>query len=102
MCVLALRRRPQPDGPNTDAHSSLRSPADAPDGNTKFTTFEVDTRTVNKPLVRVKLYVDGEEAWRVDVLGKPLARKLALPATAVGSLGKGLRELLSFLRRSFF
>ena len=76
--------------------------ADLPDGNTKFTTFEVDTRTVNKPVVRVKVYVDGEEAWRVDVLGKPLPRKLLLPPTAVGSLGKGLRELLTFLRRSFF
>ncbi|GAA5976523.1 hypothetical protein JCM10908_005530 [Rhodotorula pacifica] len=73
-----------------------------PDGNTKFTTFEVDTRTVNKPVVRVKVYVDGEEAWQVEVLGKPLPRKLLLPPTAVGSLGKGLRELLTFLRRSFF
>jgi alkaline phosphatase D len=77
-----------------------------PDGNTKFTTFEVDTRVFDKPVVRVKLYVDGEESWKVDVLGKPIHLERALleeeEATGLGALNKGWRELLSFIRRSFF
>ncbi|GAA5997331.1 hypothetical protein JCM5350_002349 [Sporobolomyces pararoseus] len=77
-----------------------------PDGNTKFTTFEVDTRTVNKPVVRVKVYVDAETAddspaWEVQVLGKPLRRSVR-ETMAVGGLGMRLKELLSFLKRSWF
>ncbi|BGO98057.1 hypothetical protein NBRC10513v2_002058 [Rhodotorula toruloides] len=82
-----------------------------PDGNTKFTTFEVDTRTANKPVVRVKVYIDGDEAWSVDVLGQPLPRALGRRGAdavegAVGSLGKGLKELVewsrAWVRRSWF
>ncbi|GAA5902665.1 hypothetical protein JCM8208_007035 [Rhodotorula glutinis] len=75
-----------------------------PDGNTKVTTFEVDTRVLNKPVVRVRVWIDGAEAWHVDVLGQPIARPGALTIVdgAVGSLGKGLRELLTFLRRSWW
>lgn len=80
------------------------APADLPDGNTKVTTFEVDTRVLNKPVVRVRVWIDGAEAWHVDVLGQPIARPGALTIVdgAVGSLGKGLRELLTFLRRSWW
>ncbi|CEQ42243.1 SPOSA6832_04021 [Sporobolomyces salmonicolor] len=75
-----------------------------PDGNTKFTTFEVDTRVTNKPVVRVKVYIDAEDAesaptWEVEplALGGAKAKE-----SAVGGLGKSLAELLSFLRRSWF
>ncbi|GJN87143.1 hypothetical protein Rhopal_000088-T1 [Rhodotorula paludigena] len=77
-----------------------------PDGNSKFTTFEVDTRVANRPVVRVRVYVDGAEAWHLDVLGQPLPRALGrgIPVVedAVGQLGKGLRELLAFIRRSWW
>ncbi|GAA5962459.1 hypothetical protein JCM21900_006400 [Sporobolomyces salmonicolor] len=79
-----------------------------PDGNTKFTTFEVDTRVTNKPVVRVKVYIDAEDAesaptWEVEVRGQPLALGGAkAKESAVGGLGKSLAELLSFLRRSWF
>jgi len=68
------------------------------------TTFEVDTRVLNKPVVRVRVWIDGAEAWHVDVLGQPLPRRGAgaVVEGAVGSLGKGLRELLTFLRRSWW
>jgi len=80
--------------------------SDLPDGNTKVTTFEVDTRIVNQPVVRVKVYVDAESAddapaWEVQVVGKPL-RKSVRETMAVGGLGMRLKELLSFLKRSWF
>lgn len=71
----------------------------------------MDTRTANKPVVRVKVYIDGDEAWSVDVLGQPLPRALGRRGAdavegAVGSLGKGLRELVewsrAWVRRSWF
>jgi alkaline phosphatase D len=37
---------------------------DLPDGNSKYTTFEVDTRIQNKPVVKVQVTIDGEEAWQ--------------------------------------
>lgn len=82
------------------------SSSDLPDGNTKVTTFEVDTRIVNQPVVRVKVYVDAESAddapaWEVQVVGKPL-RKSVRETMAVGGLGMRLKELLSFLKRSWF
>ncbi|GAA6063691.1 hypothetical protein JCM10212_000270, partial [Sporobolomyces blumeae] len=93
-----------------------------PDGNTKVTTFEVDTRITNKPVVRVKVYIDADDdsssssdgdasvstpAWEVSVMGKPVrgSRFGAAGAGArgeVGGLGMRLRELLSFLKRSWF
>ncbi|GAA5838395.1 hypothetical protein JCM11251_004924 [Rhodosporidiobolus azoricus] len=85
----------------------------APDGNTKFTTFTVDSRNASRPVVNVKLYVDGKEAWKLDVLGKQVrfpARTLlggigAGPEGAEGALGQlalGWRQILNFVRRSFF
>ncbi|KAK4058377.1 hypothetical protein OIO90_000535 [Microbotryomycetes sp. JL221] len=71
-----------------------------PDGNSKFTTFEVDTRTRNEPVVRVKVWIDGQEAWQVQVQGKPVVE--FKPLSAVGNLGKSLSELLGFLRRKWF
>lgn len=73
--------------------------ADLPDGNSKFSTFEVDTRTANEPVVRVKVWIDGAEAWQVEVRGKPL--DIPAPPSAIGSLGKSLLELLGF-KVSFF
>ncbi|KAM0754931.1 Metallo-dependent phosphatase [Meredithblackwellia eburnea MCA 4105] len=65
-----------------------------PDGNSKFSTFEVDTRIANQPVVRVRVTIDGEEAWAVDVHGKQL--DIPPPPKGIGSLGKSLLELLGF------
>ncbi|GAA6000157.1 hypothetical protein JCM10207_007883 [Rhodosporidiobolus poonsookiae] len=78
-----------------------------PDGNSKVTTFEVDTRVANKPVVLVKVHIDGKVAWQVEVRGKPIhtrraARKLLEDSTGIGQLAKGWQELLAFIRRSWF
>ncbi|SGY16853.1 BQ5605_C012g07010 [Microbotryum silenes-dioicae] len=72
-----------------------------PDGNHKFTTFEVDTRVVNQPLVRVQVYIDGQVAWQVEVRGVPIRSPMVVPR-AIGSLGKSLLELLGFKKRKWF
>lgn len=104
MFYLPIRTLSQKHGRGATGEDTLLNYT--PDGNTKFSTFEVDTRIFDKPVVRVKLYVDGEVAWKVDVLGKPihLEKQLLLEeeATGVGALNKSWRELLSFIRRSFF
>lgn len=71
---------------------------DLPDGNFKFSTFEVDTRTANKPKVTLKAFIDGKVAWKLEILGKPI-RKANL---AVGSLSADLLELLGFRKRKWF
>ncbi|KAK4051877.1 hypothetical protein OIV83_002582 [Microbotryomycetes sp. JL201] len=71
-----------------------------PDGNSKFSTFEVDTRTRNEPFVNVTVWIDGHQAWTVQVRGKPVIE--LKPLSAVGNLGKSLSELLGFLRRKWF
>ncbi|KAM0788353.1 hypothetical protein ACM66B_001494 [Microbotryomycetes sp. NB124-2] len=71
-----------------------------PDGNSKFSTFEVDTRTRNEPVVNVTVWIDGRQAWSVQVRGKPVVE--LKPLSAVGNLGKSLSELLGFLRRKWF
>lgn len=68
--------------------------ADLPDGNSKFSTFEVDTRNASRPLVRVRVVIDGDEAWSLDVVGRPLT--LPPVGNVVGGLGKSLMELLGF------
>ncbi|SCV67741.1 BQ2448_5352 [Microbotryum intermedium] len=72
-----------------------------PDGNHKFTTFEVDTRVVNQPVVRVQVHIDGQVAWQVEVRGVPIRSPTVVPM-AIGSLGKSLLELLGFKKRNWF
>lgn len=76
------------------------SSTDLPDGNSKFSTFEVDTRVPGKPVVNVRVMIDGEEAWKLEIQGKPLATPP--PPQGVGALGKSLLELLGFKRRTWF
>ncbi|EPQ25985.1 uncharacterized protein PFL1_06440 [Pseudozyma flocculosa PF-1] len=69
-----------------------------PDGNHKWSEFEVDTRDPYKPVVRVSVQVDGKEAWQVSLLGKPVRRA----ENVVGSIAKSLLELLGFKPRRWF
>lgn len=69
-----------------------------PDGNYKWSEFEVDTRDPHAPVVRVSVQIDGKEAWRVAVMGRPVSR----PRGALGSLAKSLVELLGFRPRRWF
>ncbi|KAK4704478.1 alkaline phosphatase D, partial [Phenoliferia sp. Uapishka_3] len=71
-----------------------------PDGNSKYSTFEVDTRVANEPVVRVRVVIDGEEAWTVEIRGAAL--EVPPPPKGIGSLGKSLMELLGFKKRSWF
>jgi alkaline phosphatase D len=76
---------------------------DIPDGYRKFSTFEVDTRKPEAPIVSMKLWVDGKEAWKVDVLGKPVYPPVVEnPVTQLGrTLAISLSELLGFGRNWF-
>ncbi|KAN0061175.1 hypothetical protein ACQY0O_006910 [Thecaphora frezii] len=69
-----------------------------PDGNHKWTEFEVDTRDPYNPVVRVSVQVDGKEAWKVSLFGKPVRRA----ENVVGSIAKSLLELLGFKPRRWF
>ena len=69
-----------------------------PDGNHKWTEFEVDTRDPEQPLVVVRVYVDGKEAWNLRVLGKPVNKT----QSALGKLAQSLLELFGFRRRDWF
>ncbi|PWN50399.1 hypothetical protein IE53DRAFT_97589 [Violaceomyces palustris] len=69
-----------------------------PDGNHKWSEFEVDTRDPYRPVVRVSVQVDGKEAWKVEVKGKPVKK----PESAVGSIAKTLFELLGLKPRKWF
>ena len=69
-----------------------------PDGNHKWTEFEVDTRDPKNPAVHVRVYVDGLEAWQLRVDGRPITR----PQSALGKLARSLLELLGFRKREWF
>lgn len=69
-----------------------------PDGNYKWTELEVDTRDPSEPVVRVHVFVDGNEAWQLSVLGQPVHRTQG----ALGSLAKSLMELLGFKNLRWF
>lgn len=69
-----------------------------PDGNHKWSEFEVDTRDPLAPVVKVTVQVDGKDAWQVTVHGVPVRR----PHSALGSLAQTLLELLGFKNRRWF
>lgn len=69
-----------------------------PDGNHKWTEFEVDTRSPSEPAVHATVMVDGKEAWRLTVMGRPIRRSQG----ALGSLAKSLMELLGFRNLRWF
>ena len=69
-----------------------------PDGNHKWTEFEVDTRSPSEPAVYATVMVDGKEAWRLTVMGRPIRRSQG----ALGSLAKSLMELLGFRNLRWF
>ncbi|KAF4615182.1 hypothetical protein D9613_002827 [Agrocybe pediades] len=50
-----------------------------PQGNTKWSTFEVDTRDVNKPILRLETVIDGKPAYHLEIVGTP-----AKPQTSSG------------------
>lgn len=68
-----------------------------PDGNHKWTEFEVDARDPYKPVVRVSVQIDGSEAWKTTYVGKSLRKSQG----RVGGLVRTLLESLGF-RFDFF
>lgn len=69
-----------------------------PDGNVKWTEFEVDTRDARTPLVKVRVVVDGKEAWKVEIRGKPVYQA----RNAIGDMAKSFLELLNWRPRRWF
>ena len=69
-----------------------------PDGNTKWTEFEVDTRDASAPLVKVNVMIDGKSAWQVEVRGKPVHQA----RNAIGDMAKSFIELLTWRPRKWF
>lgn len=43
-----------------------------PEGNYKWSTFEVDTRDMEHPVVRLELMTDGRPAYELEIVGKPV------------------------------
>lgn len=68
-----------------------------PDGNHKWTEFEVDARDPYKPMVRVSVQIDGNEAWKTTYVGKSLRKTQG----GIGGLVRTLLESLGF-RFDFF
>ena len=68
-----------------------------PDGNHKWTEFEVDARDPYKPVVKVSVQIDGEEAWKTTYVGKSLRKSQG----GIGGLVRNLLESLGF-RFDFF
>ncbi|KAL9939251.1 hypothetical protein V8E36_002064 [Tilletia maclaganii] len=72
-----------------------------PDGNYKWTEFEVDTRNAAAPRVHATVVIDGSEAWKVTVVGVPVR---PIPAQIGDRLcsGKGGASRISCLLARYF
>ncbi|TFK72587.1 hypothetical protein BDN72DRAFT_836149 [Pluteus cervinus] len=63
-----------------------------PTGNHKWSTFEIDTREADKPMLRLSVLVDGDVAYNWTYVGKPLKVKTA---SALGLFTSGgIEELV--------
>lgn len=69
-----------------------------PDGNFKWSEFEVDTRRSTDPKVTLRVFVDGEVGWKVTLLGKPVRAEVR----TIGGLAKSFLELLGWRSRKWF
>ncbi|PWZ03745.1 hypothetical protein BCV70DRAFT_197941 [Testicularia cyperi] len=69
-----------------------------PDGNHKWSEFEVDARDPYQPVVRVSVQIDGQEAWKTTVIGKSLRKTQG----GIGGLVRNLLESLGFKFDFFF
>jgi alkaline phosphatase D len=69
-----------------------------PDGNVKWSEFEVDTRDAQNPLVQVRVMIDGKEAWTVEYRGKPIRQS----KNGLGGIAKSFLELLNWRPRRWF
>lgn len=69
-----------------------------PDGNHKWTEFEVDTRDPNNPTILVRVQIDGKEAWHIRIHGQPVNKS----QSALGKLAQSLMELFGFRKREWF
>lgn len=70
-----------------------------PLGQQKWADVVVDTRRVMEPQLRIKVYVDGEVAWKVKLVGEPVALKAV---KTVGGIAKSFLELLNWRPRRWF
>ncbi|PPQ90134.1 hypothetical protein CVT25_012303 [Psilocybe cyanescens] len=50
-----------------------------PTGNVKWSAFEVDTRDIEKPTLRLETVIDGKPAYHLEIIGTPVR-----PPAAVG------------------
>lgn len=66
-----------------------------PEGNYKWSTFEVDTRDPQNPKVRLELMSDGKLAYVLDIAGKPV--ELRASAGLETFVPKGIKGVLDKL-----
>ncbi|KAK7049214.1 hypothetical protein VNI00_005815 [Paramarasmius palmivorus] len=65
-----------------------------PEGNYKWSTFEVDTRDHDKPTLRVELMVNGKPAYNYEIVGAPV--QLQSSSTAIGAfVASGVKDFFS-------
>ncbi|KAH9483815.1 hypothetical protein JR316_0003293 [Psilocybe cubensis] len=49
-----------------------------PTGNVKWSAFEVDTRDIDKPTLRLETVIDGKPAYHLEIVGTPVYPPAAL------------------------
>ncbi|UZJ54319.1 hypothetical protein CBS101457_003639 [Exobasidium rhododendri] len=69
-----------------------------PDGNVKWSEFEVDTRDAQNPFVKVRVIIDEKVAWLLEIKGRPILQT----RNAIGDIAKTFAELLNWRPRRWF
>ncbi|PPQ98839.1 hypothetical protein CVT24_003393 [Panaeolus cyanescens] len=72
-----------------------RTIAYIPEGNVKWSTFEVNTLHPVKPTLTVQTMIDGKEAYRLQIVGKPIQQARQLTSLLVNNF-KGIFDMMGF------
>ncbi|KAF7304625.1 hypothetical protein MKEN_01176400 [Mycena kentingensis (nom. inval.)] len=63
-------------------------------GNSKWTSFEVDSRDLRRPTLRLETVIEGKVRYREEIVGSPV--KLALSSDALGAyVVSGLKDVFN-------
>ncbi|KAH6918856.1 alkaline phosphatase [Coprinopsis sp. MPI-PUGE-AT-0042] len=65
-----------------------------PDGNSKWSSIEIDTRNYTRPILRLEAVIDGKPVYHLEIIGTPVYTN---PSKALISIPLGLKHLLGKL-----
>ncbi|TFK26359.1 alkaline phosphatase [Coprinopsis marcescibilis] len=71
-------------------------------GNSKWSSIEVDTRNRSRPVLRLEVIIDGEEAYRLETIGTPIKAKQTKSLISVPSGIKHFLGKLGFQSKQWF